>query len=67
MAKQRVALYWGDIKAQKKENGSVQLIFLMHLHEMFSLGPVHCFFTGHGAPLQRCFCVSFLPTLLFMS
>lgn len=67
IAKQHRSVYWGDIKARKRENGSVQLIFLMHFHGTFLLSSARCFFTGHSVPLQRSFCVSFLPTLLFMS
>lgn len=67
IAKQHKSVYWEDVKARERENGSVLLIYLMHLHEAFLLSSAHSLFTGRGVPLQTCFCVSFLTTLLFMS
>lgn len=66
-AKQHIAMYCGETEVGKRENGSVQRIFLIHLREMLVPSSAHFFFTGHGVSLQRCFCAPFLPTLRFMS
>lgn len=52
-AKQHEAVYCGEIKVRKKENGFVHLISLMQLHETFLPSCAHCLIAGYSVPLQR--------------